>query len=369
MLTFVLLTESLKKYLYGRGNMETRIKNILVSKQNRNNDSSILLGIVNQNGRQIYSVGIDDKSNIPVEDRIFEIGSISKVFTAVFLQTMIRDNIVQLDDSVLKYQPSYIRAFSNNRKEITLRDLITHQSNLPRDASNIKVQDRMNPFASYQAKDLDQFLSNFQLKKYKNKWKYSNVGVGFLGNLLASVLGTEYEEAINARICKPLDLHNTFINISDNNQRRVIKTYMKNKEIPPFSIPALPGAGGLKSTLNDMLTFIEGNLRLTDNPLQQVFNQTHKIQNNIRVDNNTHMGLGWMISKDKQTQDYIHWHTGGTVGFNTYIGMKKEKKMGIIIATTQKHSMWKLVKILLGLGETIGEDIAFEVYNYLLSTE
>jgi len=70
---------------------------------------------------------------------------------------------------------------------------------------------------------------------------------------------------------------------------------------------------------------------------QQVFNQTQKIQNNARVDNNTHIGLGWMVSKDKQTEDIIHRHNGGTIGFNTYIGSN-------IIATTQKHSMWKIVK-------------------------
>ena len=226
----------------------------------------------------------------------------------------------------------------------------------------------MNPFASYRTEDLDEFLSNFKLKRYKRKFKYSNVGVGILGNLLASIIDTEYEEAINTRICKPLGMNDTFVHLSDMDRQRVIISYRKNKEIPSFSAPALPGAGVLKSTLNDMLTFLEANLGLIDHPLQQVFNQTHKIQSNISVDNNTLMGLGWMVSKDKQTKNNIHWHNGGTVGFNTYIGMKKEKKMGIIIATTQKHSMWKLVKIVLGLNKPIADEIAAEVYSYL-STE
>lgn len=349
--------------------MEARIKDILVSKHYRRQNSKILLGIVNQKGRQIYSVGINDKSNILIKDRIFEIGSISKVFTAALLQTMIRDNIVQLNDPVIKVQPKYVQAFSTDGKEITLKDLITHHANLPRYPSNVKVKDKMNPFASYRTEDLDEFLSNFKLKKYKRKFKYSNVGVGILGNLLASVLDTEYEEAINTRICKPLGMNDTFVHLSDMDRQRVIISYRKNKEIPPFSAPALPGAGVLKSTLNDMLTFLEANLGLIDHPLQQVFNQTHKIQSNISVDNNTLMGLGWMVSKDKQTKNNIHWHNGGTVGFNTYIGMKKEKKMGIIIATTQKHSMWKLVKIVLGLNKPIADEIAAEVYSYLLSTE
>lgn len=281
---------------------------------------------------------------------------------------MIRDNIVQLNDPVIKFQPKYVQAFSTDGKEITLKDLITHHANLPRYPSNVKVKDKMNPFASYRTEDLDEFLSNFKLKKYKRKFKYSNVGVGILGNLLASVLDTEYEEAINTRICKPLGMNDTFVHLSDMDRQRVIISYRKNKEIPPFSAPALPGAGVLKSTLNDMLIFLEANLGLIDHPLQQVFNQTLKIQSNISVDNNTLMGLGWMVSKDKQTKNNIHWHNGGTVGFNTYIGMKKEKKMGIIIATTQKHSMWKLVKILLGLNKPIADEIAAEVYSYL-STE
>src|SRR5690625_3625431 len=223
--------------------METRMKDILVSKHSRRNDAKILLGIVNQKGRQIYSVGINDKFNIPIEDRIFEIGSISKIFTAALLQTMIWDNIVQLNDPVIKYQPKYVQAFSTDGKEITLKDLITHHANLPRYPSNIKVKDKMNPFASYRIEDLDEFLSNFKLKKYKKRFKYSNVGVGILGNLLASVLDTEYEEAINTRICKPLGMHGTFVHLSDIDQQRVIISYRKNKEIPPFSAPALPGAG------------------------------------------------------------------------------------------------------------------------------
>lgn len=343
--------------------MESQMKNLL-SKYDRN-DSTVLVGIVNQKGRQIYSVGLSDKLNIPIEDRFFEIGSISKVFTASLLQTMVNDKIVKLNDPVIKYQPNYARAFSTNEKEITLKDLTTHHANLPRYPSNIKVMDKMNPFASYQTKDLNEFLSNFQLKQYKNKFKYSNVGVGILGNLLASLLDTDYQEAINTRICKPLGMHDTFVNVSEIQRQRMIISYMKNKEIPPFSAPALPGAGVLKSTLNDMMTFLEANLGLIDHPLQQVFNQTHKIQSDISVNHNTQIGLGWMLSKDKQTQETIHWHNGGTVGFNTYIGMKKEKKMGVIIATTQKHSMWKLIKILLGLEAPIADEIAAEVYNYL----
>src|SRR5699024_4363652 len=340
--------------------MEARIKDILLSKHNRSNDSKILLGIVNQKGRQIYSVGINE-SHIPIEDMIFEIGSISKVFTAALLQTMIRDNIVQLNDPVNKFLPKYVQAFSTDGKEINLKDLITHHATLPRYPTNIKVKDKMNPFASYRTEELDRFLSNFKLKRYKRKFKYSNVGVGILGNLLASALDTEYEEAINTRICKPLGMHDTYVHLRDIDRQKVIVSYMKNKEIPSFSAPALQGAGILKSTLNDMLTFLEANLGLTDHPLQQVFNQTHKIQSNINVDNNTQMGLGWMVTKDKETKNNIHWHNGGTVGFNTYIGMKKEKKMGIIIATTKKHSTWKLVKILLGLNKPIADEIAAKV--------
>jgi len=114
-----------------------------------------------------------------------------------------------------------------------------------------------------------------------------------------------------------------------------------------------------------MLTFLEANLGLINHPLQEVFTETHQIQSNITVDKNTLMGLGWMVGKDKQTKHNIYWHNGGTVGFNTYMGMIKEKQVGIIIATTQKHSLWKLVKILMGYNKPIADEIAAEVYDYL----
>lgn len=343
--------------------METKMKDLLSLYDKE--DSTTLIGIVNQKGRQIYSVGASDKLNIPIEDRFFEIGSISKVFTAILFQTMVSDKLVQLNDPVIKYEPRYAKAFSADGKEVTLNDLITHHANLPRNPSNIKVQDNMNPYASYEINDLDMLLSNHKLKKYKRKFKYSNLGVGILGNILAGILETDYEKAINSRICKPLGLHDTYAHLNDSDRQRMIVSYRRNKEIPQFSIPALLGAGVLKSTLNDMLTFLEANLGLVECPLHQILNQTHKIQSDIRVNNNTQMGLGWMVTQDKQTRENIHWHNGGTVGFNTYIGMKKEKKTGIIIATTQKHSMWKLIKILLGLNEPIADEIATDVYNYL----
>lgn len=327
--------------------------------------SKVLVGIVTPNGRQLYAAGLSDSGHIPIQDRIFEIGSISKVFTAVLLQTMVRDKLVRLDDPVIKYEPKYSQAFSTIGKEITLKDLMTHQSNLPRDVSNVTVQDKMNPFPSYELKDLDHFLSTFQLKQYKKKVKYSNVGVGFLGNLLANVLGTNYETAISTQICEPLGLYDTCVNIKDLHRERVILSYKKDNIIPSFSAPALPGAGVLKSTLNDMLTFLEANLGLIDHPLQEVLEETHQVQSDIKVNSNTVMGLGWMITKDGVTGDMNHWHTGGTIGFNTYIRMNKEKKIGMIIATTQKHSLWKLVKIVLGLEQSIAEEIAADVYGQL----
>ncbi|MFD2130695.1 serine hydrolase domain-containing protein [Pseudogracilibacillus auburnensis] len=339
--------------------MKNRIESLLESKLHRENEK-ILLGIINQNGRELYSVGLDKHSNVAMEDKIFEIGSISKVFTAVLLQTMVRDNIIQLDEPIVHYNPEYQRAFG---KDMTLRNLVTHTSNLPREASNLKVKDRMNPYASYESKDLEHFLLNHKLRRTKQKWKYSNVGYGFLGNLLTELIGKNFEDTIRDRICKPLHMNNTFIHINDEHEDKLIKSYQKKKEIPPLSIPSLAGAGALRSTMHDMFLFLEANLGLLNTPLLQDFNLTHKKQH--KINKNTHMGLGWIISQDKETGEIIHWHTGGSVGFNTYIGIKKEKQLGIIVATTKKHSLFKLIRVFLGFGQLVQEDIANGVYKVL----
>src|SRR5208283_4407870 len=115
-------------------------------------------------------------------DTVFEIGSITKVFTALLLADMAQRGEVALTDPVSKYLPKGVKMPGRNGHAIMLQDLATHTSGLPRLPSNMKPKDFMNPYADYTPELLYQFLSSYELPRDPgSKWEYSNLGAGLLG--------------------------------------------------------------------------------------------------------------------------------------------------------------------------------------------
>jgi len=136
-------------------------------------------------------------------DTIFEIGSISKVFTSLLLADMVNRKEVALDDPAAKYLPEHVRMPERSGKAITLLDLSTHRSGLPRVPGNLNPKDPTNPYADYSVDDLYQFLSGYTLPRDPgSEVEYSNLGGGLLGHILAHRAGTDYESLIRSRIAR-----------------------------------------------------------------------------------------------------------------------------------------------------------------------
>ena len=148
----------------------------------------IVVGLIDAHGRRIVAEGaFDQADDRPVgRDTIFEMGSITKVFTATLLTQAVERGEVKLDDPVAKYLPADVHVPERGGKQITLRDLAMHVSGLPRMPSNFAPKDPDNPYADYTDKELFAFLSGYTLPRdIGSKWEYSNVGVGLLGEVLA----------------------------------------------------------------------------------------------------------------------------------------------------------------------------------------
>jgi len=350
--------------------IEKEAKRLFEIYANKKNNPMVLIGITNPNGRLIYQFGENYKPDILSENKVFEIGSVTKVFTGILLQTMISEQLVNLDDPIVKYKNSYKNALSSNSKEVTFRHLITHTSGLPREATNLKVKTRTNPYANYNIEDLDRFFISYILKKeIDKKWRYSNVGVGFLGNLLSEILGTTYDKAIQQRIFEPLGMTNSFVNWTPEQEKNMIKVMKKYKEIPPISLPAIEGAGAIRSNLNDMLTFLEANLGLYENPLQNILNESHNVYSHLGPYKKSKMGIGWVITEEKDIDDHMTWHGGTTIGFHTYLSMIKSKKLGIVVCSTDRYSLWKILMIIIGKQKMIAQDIGLDIFKYMLKKE
>src|SRR5579862_6898917 len=248
------------------------IREILVKRIDQQKQSvGIVVGVIEPAGRRVVAYGnLANGDPRPVDgDTIFEIGSISKVFTSLLLADMVSRKEVALDDLATAYLPENVRMPELSGKSITLLDLSTHSSGLPRVPGNLKPKDPANPYADYSVDDLYQFLSGYELTRDPgSEVEYSNLGAGLLGHLLAYRAGTDYESLVRTRITGPLGMPATGITLSPSMEQRMATGH--NGMLAPvanWDFRALAGAGALRSSANDMLTFLEAFLGYKESPL------------------------------------------------------------------------------------------------------
>ena len=182
----------------------------------------IVVGVIEPQGRRFVSYGSLQKGGTrrPDADTVFEIGSVTKVFTSLLLSDMVQRGQVSLDDPVSKYLPDGVKVPERNGRAITLVDLATHTSGLPRLPGNLHPKDPANPYADYSSEQLYEFLSTYQLPRdVGSKFEYSNLGGGLLGFALARRAGTDYESLVRSRITAPLGMKSTGITLSPGNER------------------------------------------------------------------------------------------------------------------------------------------------------
>src|SRR3989475_2270934 len=267
----------------------------------------IVVGLLDPSGaRRIIAVGVDQAA-------VFEIGSITKTFTASILADMVDHGEVRLDDPVAKYLPPSVRVPSRNGKQITLLDLATQSSRLPRMPSNFTPKDSLNPYADYTVQQMYAFLSSYALTRDVGaEYEYSNLGVGLLGHALALKAGTSYEALVRQRILGPLGMHETAITLTPAMRARLAPGHeIDGRVVPNWDLPTFAGAGALRSTAADMLRFLIANLDSTAPPLGHVLRATHAARH-ATSDPNLRIGLAWHILS--RPSGGIVWHNGGTGG-------------------------------------------------------
>jgi D-alanyl-D-alanine-carboxypeptidase/D-alanyl-D-alanine-endopeptidase len=240
---------------------DAEIREILVDRIDTQHQSvGIVVGVIGPEGRRAISYGHLEKGDAhPLSgDTVFEMGSVTKVFTSLLLADMVQKGEVSLDDPVAKYLPAMVKMPTRNGRVITLVDLATHTSGLPRLPTNLKPKDPANPYADYSVEQMYEFLSSYELTRdIGSKYEYSNLGGGLLGHVLALKAGKSYEELVESRICGPLGMHDTRITLTPEMKARLAVGHDASmNSVANWDLPTLAGAGAIRSTANDMLTFV-----------------------------------------------------------------------------------------------------------------
>lgn len=291
----------------------------------------IVIGVIEPSGRRIVARG--PAGGKPFDGKtVFEIGSMSKVFTSLLLADMVQRGEVKLDDPAEKYLPAGAKMPERGVRKITLADLATHRSGLPRLPDNMPFGDPANPYADYTEAMLLQFLGRYALTRdIGSQFEYSNLGVGLLGYILARRAGTDYETLLRQRITGPLGMRDTAITLDANQKARFATghdAFMQPAK--PWDLPALAGAGAIRSTADDMLTFLAAFIGAKPSPLAPAM-QAMIAQRWPGVSPGVESGLAWMIAKSPSGE--IVFHDGGTGGFRTSMVYAPAKKRGVVVLT------------------------------------
>jgi len=281
-------------------------------------------------GARIYASGTSGRPGLTLDgNSIFEVGSITKTFTAALLADMARRGEVRLEDPVSNYLPKAVRVPERGGRRITLLDLATHMSGLPGLPTNIHPKDVSNPYADYTVDMLDAFLSSYSLPRdIGSQYEYSAVGMALLGRALGNRLGMSWERAVDQRILKPLRMHSTAATLTAAETGRLAPGHDDTgKRVSNWDIPALPAMGALHSSANDMLKYLVANMRPESRPLGRVLAGMHVPR--VVMDEETRVGLAWQTGHASNRT--IVWHGGGTGGYRSLIAFDPTKGMGVVV--------------------------------------
>ena len=313
--------------------------------------TGLIIGVRTPEGDTTVVSAGNERAGKPIDrDTLVEIGSITKVFTGILLAEMTGRGEVRLDQPVADLLTG-VTVPARGARQITLGDLATQISALPRLPDNMKPVDPTNPYADYSVAQLEQFLARHELRRDPGSaYEYSNLGVGLLGHALSRRTGHSYEALVTERILAPLGMAHTLITLNDEARAHLADGHNPRGAIVPlWDLPTLAGAGGLRSTLADMLRF----LAACQTPPASALGRAIGVSQTPRftVNPTLALGLNWHIST--HGGEHLLWHNGGTAGFRTMIGINVRTRVGAVLLGTSAQDNEDIVRHIL-VGTALG---------------
>lgn len=278
-----------------------------------------------QNGKTDYYGIIREHDSIkPVENqnKVFEIGSISKVFTSTVLASLVESNKIKLTDNINSY---YSFPFKDERK-ISFEDLANHTSGLPRLPQNLNLSDLNNPYQGYHTQELKDYLKNIMTIEHKTpkNFTYSNLGVGLLGYTLGLSQKTTFQNLLQKTVFDPYGMTQSFTTSQNLGSTLIKGRNINGNLVSNWDWDVLFGAGGILSTTGDLAKFVNAQF----NPKNKELALTRKPT--FTINDKTKIGLGWHIITTKNNKE-VMFHNGGTGGYSSSMTLNMENQTAVII--------------------------------------
>ena len=262
-------------------------------------------------------------------DTIFDLASITKVFTSTELALLVQKGHMRLNDSIVKFMPDLSKK-ERAIDKVTLWELATHTSALPRTAPPL------NNNKEYTFQDVEAYMDKWT-PEYPTgtKYVYSNLAFDILGDALSIAAHQPYETLIEKDILQPLGMNSTEFQVPNKLKKRYSKGYVNNQSVPHLEDKEWPASGALRSTARDMLKFLDANMQL-HGPKELVNAMQFAQKEDFKVNDYMTLGLGWQRIKTNGL--LIIDKNGDFPGFSTYIGMVPEKKAGVVVLINKSNA-------------------------------
>jgi CubicO group peptidase (beta-lactamase class C family) len=329
--------------------LDKQVDSVARSYIQKSNTVGLSIGIRKDGQTYTYGYGVTQKGNkeIPEGNTIFEIGSITKTFTATLLAYFIKEGKISLTDPILKYLPDSLSANPELQK-ITIVNLSNHTSGLPPIPGNFEYKmNPLNPYVHYDDQLLFAGLKTCKLITTPGTvYAYSNLGVGLLGVILERISGKTYDQLIKQLITTPLKMNSTAQRLTAQQNKHFVKVYdADGDETKPWDFNSLAGCGSIRSTVNDLLLYARANIESESAPLNNPFSLTHQ----VTFSKEPVVALGWHLMQIKGANYY--WHNGGTGGSRSFLIFNSEKKIAVVVLSNSNTGV---------------DDIALSILNKLI---
>lgn len=287
-----------------------------------------------------YGNANQDADVVPAATTVFQIGSVSKIFTASLLQILCDQDVLSME-ATLGQLIGDSTTLSIAARDVTLEQLVTHTSGFPgvpkplmQKATQLVGKENLllNPYSLIEPKDIFEYLKTTEDIRAPGRFEYSNFGMGLLGHVMEMVTKKDFESLVEEKLLAPLDMKNTAIELTPAMKAQLIQGYTgKGKPAPIWTFSVLAGAGAFNSDAEDMMKFIRANIK-NDAILFQTLKKMHHPQ----PGNNT--GIGWMLPTfiDRFVGNRsVVWHNGMVGGYASYVSIDTKANTGIVILSNK----------------------------------
>jgi CubicO group peptidase (beta-lactamase class C family) len=288
----------------------------------------LAIGVVQQAAHAERFYGDTGNRGRPNVDTEFEIGSITKTFTATLLAYLDQKGEIRLNDPLARYAPPGMRVPSFNGQPILMLHLADHTSGLPRRVQNFRPP--LMPETMWR------IVSGYQLSHAPGEqYLYSNLGYGLLARAIVRHLGSSEDAAYAQTITGPLEMRDTAIHLAPAQHARLAQGYFQNGSPAPENAPGFPamaGAGAVRSTLRDMMRYLDFELGKVDLPLTSLLPAMHRPYH--AAGPNSSIGLGWEM-RERPDGTKLIFKDGAVTGYAAFIVFSPSDQSGAVVLANQ----------------------------------